>query len=60
MKFEYPKRFSARDLQQLILDGWTVAGDRKTARRAGETITPIIYRQQQAKRSELLKALKPR
>ncbi len=46
------RKFSLKEVQQLILDGWNVEGDRQHAYRNGQATTPTIYRQQQAKRSE--------
>lgn len=39
MKLFFRHRFTIRETQQLILDGWIVAGDRKTAERNGKVIT---------------------
>lgn len=45
------KRFKLKEIQQLILDGWHVEGDRRHAYRNGIMLDPATYRKQQAKRS---------
>lgn len=49
------RRFTIKELQQLIMDGWEVTGDCKFASRNSVFLTPAIYREQQVKRSELRK-----
>ena len=38
-------------VKPLLMNGWEVSGDRNTAWRNNQELTPAIYRQQQAKRS---------
>lgn len=47
----FKRKFDLRTTQNLIMDGWNVSGDRRSAYRNGEYITPSIYHAQQAKRS---------
>lgn len=40
LKYFWHTRFTAEETQKLILAGWVVAGDRRSAVRDGETIYP--------------------
>ena len=47
----FKRKFDLKTTQQLILDGWQVYGDRRSAYRNGEIITPAIYQRQLKERS---------
>ena len=47
----FKRKFDLKTTQQLILDGWQVYGDRRSAYRNGEIITPATYQRRQVKRS---------
>lgn len=52
LKLFFHRKFTLRETQQLILDGWIVQGDRKTAYRNGQTISylqPLEARSEQQK-----------
>jgi len=51
MKLLFHRKFSIHETQHLLMNGWEVSGDRNTAWRNNQELTPAIYRQQQAKRS---------
>lgn len=55
MKLYFHRRFTIRELQELLIDGWTVDGDRQSAYRNNKRVTPVIYREQQESSSKLLK-----
>jgi hypothetical protein len=52
IKLLFHRKFSIQETQHLLINGWEVSGDRNTAWRNNQELTPATYRQQQAKHSE--------